>query len=84
MFLFKCVGFSYIVLDLVYSAIFPSDWLAGPCPNDAYVDELDWVSLHRDQLLQDPFTFKQNSSYELFWHMNCFFFIIFLVSFSLL
>jgi len=27
-------------------------------------------------LLQDPLTFKQNSSYELFW-----FFVIFLVSF---
>jgi len=36
------------------------------------------VSLHKDQLLQDPLTFKQNI------HMNCFgFFIIFLVSFSL-
>ena len=37
------------------------------------------VSLHKDQLLQDPLTFKQNSSYELFW-----FFIIFSVPFSLL
>ena len=71
---FQCVGFSYVVLDLVCSAILPSDWLAEPCPNDAYVEEL----VHTDELLQDPLTFKQISSYELFW-----FFHYILVSFSL-
>jgi len=29
---FECVGFSYVVLDLVCSSILPSDWLAEPCP----------------------------------------------------
>ena len=70
---FECVGFSYVVLDLVYSVILPSNWLARPCPNDSYVEEFN---LHKDQLLQDPLTFKQNSSYELVQtgtvHMNCF------------
>jgi len=39
---FECFvfGFSYVVLDLVCSAILPSDWLAEPCPNDVYVEEL--------------------------------------------
>jgi len=37
---FECVGFSDVVLDLVCSTILPSDWLAEPCPNDAYVEEL--------------------------------------------
>ena len=50
---FECVGFSLVVVDLVCSAILPSDWLAELCPNG--------VSLHKDQLLQDPLTFKQNS-----------------------
>jgi len=36
---FECVGFSCVVLDLVCSAILLSDWLAEPCPDDAYVDE---------------------------------------------
>jgi len=36
---FECVGFSYVFLDLVCLAILPSDWLAEPCPNDAYVEE---------------------------------------------
>ena len=49
---------------MVCSAILPSDWLSEACPNDAYVEEL--VSRHKDQLLQDPLTFKPNSSYELF------------------
>jgi len=57
--------------------ILPSKCLAGPCLNDAYVEEL--VSTCKDQLLQDPLTFKQNSSYELFR----FFSLYFLVSFSL-
>jgi len=39
-FFFDCVGFSYVVLDLVCSVILPSDWLAEPCPNDTYVEEL--------------------------------------------
>ena len=63
---FECVGFSHVVLGLICSAILPSNWLAGPCPNDAYAAELV-SSLHKDQLLLDPLTFKQNSSYELFW-----------------
>ena len=37
---FDCVGFSYVVLDLVCSAILQSNWIARPCPNDAYVEEL--------------------------------------------
>ena len=37
---FECVGFSCVVLDVVCSAILPSDWLAEPCPYDAYVEEL--------------------------------------------
>ena len=37
---FECVDFSYVVIDLVCSAILPSNWLAGPCPNDACVEEL--------------------------------------------
>ena len=39
------------------------------------------VSLHKDQLLQDPLTFKQNSLYELFWfsHYNFSFFFTVLV-----
>ena len=37
---FLSVGFSYVVLDLVCSAILPSDWLVELCPNDAYVEEL--------------------------------------------
>ena len=28
------------------------------------------VSLHEDQLLQDPLTFEQNGSYELFWFFH--------------
>jgi len=28
------------------------------------------VSLHKDQLLQDPSTFEENSSYELFWFFS--------------
>ena len=44
---FECVGFTYVVLDLVCSAILPSDWLAEPCPNDAYVEE--WVATHLDR-----------------------------------
>ena len=73
--LFECVGFSYVVLNLICSAILPSDWLAEPCPNDAYVEEF-----HKDQLLQDPLTFKQNSSYERFW----FFYYIFSFFFTVL
>ena len=46
---FECVGFSYVVLELVCWAILPSDRLAEPCPNDAYVEEL--VSTNKDQLL---------------------------------
>ena len=38
--IFECVGFSYVVLDLVCSAILPSDWLVEPCPDDDYVEEL--------------------------------------------
>ena len=53
---------SIVVINL------PSYWLAEPCPNDAYVD-CRGVSLHKDQLLQDPLTFNQNSSYELFWFL---------------
>ena len=34
------LGFSYVVLDFVCLAILLSDWLAEPCPNDAYVEEL--------------------------------------------
>ena len=51
---FECVGFSYVVLDLVCSAILPSNWLARPCPNDAYVEEL--VST---KTVQDPLMFKR-------------------------
>jgi len=62
---------------LVCSAILPIDWLVEPCPNDAYVEQL----VHKDQLLQDPLTFKQNNSYELFWFFNYIFsfFFTFLV-----
>jgi len=28
------------------------------------------VILHKDQLLQNPLNFKQNSSYELFWFFS--------------
>jgi len=40
------------------------------------------VSLHKGQLLQDPLTFKQNSSYELFWvfhYIFSFFFTVLVV-----
>ena len=40
------------------------------------------VCLHKDQLLQDPLTFKQNSSYELFWfsyYILSFFFTVLVV-----
>jgi len=37
------------------------------------------VSLHKDQLLQDPLTFKQNGSYELFWIFNFIFSFLFTV-----
>ena len=37
------------------------------------------VSLHKDQLLQDPLTFKQNSSYELFWFFRYIFSFFFTV-----
>ena len=46
--------------------ILPSNWLAGPCPNDAYVEEL----VHTDELLQNPLTFKRTSSCELFWFFH--------------
>jgi len=65
---FECLGFSDVVLDLVCSAILPSNWLAEPCPND--VKELVSTGL----LLLTYFLV----------HINCFgFCIIFLVSFSL-
>ena len=34
----ECVGFSYVVVDLVCSAILLM--ANGPCPNDAYIEEL--------------------------------------------
>jgi len=37
------------------------------------------VSLRKDQLLQDPLTFKQNSSYELFWFFHYIFSFFFTV-----
>jgi len=39
------------------------------------------VSLHKDQLLQDPLTFKQNSPYELFWFFHYIFRFFFIVLF---
>ena len=65
-----------VVLNLFFfPAILPSDWLAEPYPNDAYRG----VSLHKDQLLQDPLTFKQNSSYKLFWFFHYIFSFFFTV-----
>jgi len=74
---FECVGVSYVVLDLVCSDN-SVKWLASRTVPKWCLCR--GVSLHKDQSLQDPLTFKQkqNSSYELFW-----FFIIFLVSCSL-
>ena len=37
------------------------------------------VSLHKDQLLENPLTFKQNSSYDLFWFFVIFFSFFFTV-----
>jgi len=45
-------------------------WLASRTMSSWYLCR--GVSLHKDQLHQDPLTFKQNSSYELFW---CFYYI---------
>jgi len=66
---FECVGFSYVVLDLVCSAILPSNWLTGPCPNDAYVEEL----VSTKTLLQDPLTYR----HELFWFLSLYFQFLF-------
>ena len=69
---FEYVGFTYVVLDLVCSAILPSDWLAEPCQNDAYVEEL--VSTKTS-------CFRTHQPVNKTVHMNCLGFFHYIFSF---
>ena len=73
---FDCVGFSYVVLDLVCSDYFAKEIGSQTVSKWCLCRG---VSLHKDQLLQDPLTFKQNSSYELFWFFHYIFIFLFTV-----